>query len=91
MALESIFLPEILGRRFTTVFGNILNPLRVNVAHALSSASGELTLSADEMLHIQEVNKWLPLSKCMVRRMLKNEFPAEFLPYLREDGTVREG
>jgi hypothetical protein len=88
MALESIFLPEVLGKRFTAIFENILNPLRVKVAHALSSASGELTLSADEMLHIQEVNKWLPLSKCMVRRMLKNEFPSEFLSYLREDGSV---
>ena len=26
--------------------------------------------------------------KCIVRRLLKDDFPGEFLPYLREDGTV---
>jgi hypothetical protein len=88
MALSSIFPAEALGKKFGYVIDKILTPLRVDVAHALSSASGELTLSVDEILHTQNVNKWLPLTKCIVRRMLKDEFPAEFLSYLREDGSI---
>jgi hypothetical protein len=34
------------------------------------------------------VRKWLGLMKVIVRRMLKNEFPAEYLPFLKEDGTL---
>ena len=88
MSLSSIFLPESLGKKFTYVIDQILTPLRVDIAHALSEASGELTLSVDELLHTQKVNRWLPLLKCTVRRMLKGEFPTEFLSYLKEDGTI---
>jgi hypothetical protein len=88
MALSSIFRKEVRGKRFKQVIDSELYPLRNDVAHALSSGSGELKLSADEMLHTERVNKWLPLTKCIVRRMLKNEFPEEFLTYLREDGTI---
>jgi methylamine utilization protein MauJ len=88
MALTSIFLPEILGKSLQYVIDKKLYPLRVDVAHAISSQTGELTLSIDELLHTQNLNQWLPLTKCIVRRMLKNEFPTEFLPYLKEDGTI---
>lgn len=88
MALTSIFLAEILGKSLKHVIDKKLYPLRVDVAHAISSQNGELTLSVDELLHTQNINQWLPLTKCIVRRMLKNEFPAEFLPYLKEDGTI---
>lgn len=88
MALNSIFVPEVLGKKFGDVIDNILVPLRTDIAHSLSSGSGELRLSVDELLHTQKVNKWLPLTKCIVRRMLKDEFPKEFLSYVREDGTV---
>lgn len=88
MALESIFRPEAIGKKFGDVIDKILAPLRVNIAHALSLKSGELALSVDELLHTQQVNNWLPLTKCIVRRMLKDEFPTEFLAYLREDGTI---
>jgi Methylamine utilization protein MauJ/SEC-C motif len=88
MALDSIFKPEVRGKKFGDVVDNILRPLRVDIAHALSLKSGELTLSVDELLHTQKVNNWLPLTKCIVRRMLKDEFPTEFLSYLKEDGTI---
>ena len=88
MSLDSIFHREALGKRFNYVIEKALRPLRVDIAHALASTSGELTLSADELLHRERVNKWLPITKCIVRRMLKNEFPDEFLSYLREDGTI---
>ena len=88
IALDSIFRPEVLGKKFGDVIDKILARLRVNIAHALSLKSGELTLSVDELLHTQQVNNWLPLTKCIVRRMLKDEFPTEFLAYLKEDGTI---
>lgn len=88
MAVESAVPPEIRGRKFGHVINTILQPLRVDIAHALSSKSGELTMSVDELLHIEKINKWMLPAKCLARRMLKNEFPAEFLPYLREDGTI---
>ena len=88
MALASIFPNEVLGKSCKHVIDKVLYPLRVDIAHAISEQSGELTLNVDELLHTQNLHKWLPLTKCIVRRMLKNDFPADFLPYLREDGTV---
>ena len=91
MSLESIFQPEALGKQCAAVVAGVLRPLRDKIGHALGLLEGEeLTLSADELLHTEEVNRWLPLTKCIARRMLKNEFPSEFLPYLKEDGTVTE-
>jgi len=91
MSLESIFLPEARGKTCAAVVKVMLRPLRDQIGHALGLLEGEeLTLSADELLHTQEVNRWLPLTKCIVRRMLKNEFPQTFLPFLMEDGTVTE-
>jgi hypothetical protein len=88
MALEQLFVPAAVGRSFGHVLENSLRPLRDKVAHALSEPSGELTMSADELLHLREVNKWLPLTKCVVRRMIKDEFPTQFLRYLKDDGTI---
>jgi hypothetical protein len=42
----------------------------------------------DEALHLAKMSHWLPLLKCVVQRMLKNEFPDEYLPYLQEDGSI---
>ena len=88
MALTSIFPNEVLGKSCKHVIDKVLCPLRVDIAHAISEQSGELTLTVGELLHTQNLHKWLPLTKCIVRRMLKNDFPADFLPYLRQDGTV---
>jgi hypothetical protein len=88
MALSSLFPKEVEGKSFKYVIDKILYPMRVDVAHAITSQTGELTLSVDELLHAQSIHKWLPLTKCIVRRMLKNDFPADFLPYLQEDGTI---
>jgi hypothetical protein len=88
MALASLFPDEVTGKSFQYVIDKVLYPMRVDIAHAILSQSGELTLTVDELLHTQNLNKWLPLTKCIVRRMLKNDFPAEFLPYLQEDGTI---
>ncbi len=87
IALSSIFVQEARGKKFGAVIEHHLLPLRTRIAHAISQ-SGELLLSADEALDVSKV-EWLPLAKCMARRMLKNEFPSEFLPYLKEDGTIQ--
>jgi len=39
------------------------------------------------LLHTQQVSRWLSATKCIARRMLKNEFPSEFLSYVRDDGS----
>jgi hypothetical protein len=88
MALDSIFIPQARGRKINDLIDKELTDLRVDVAHALSEETGSISLSADEVLHIDRVNQWLPLLKCMVRRLLKDDFPAQFLSFLNEDGTV---
>ena len=77
MALEAIFQPEARGRRFGDLLKHKLCDLRDDIAHALTDKSGAVTLSVDEALHLERLNKWLPLMKCIVRRMLRNEFPDE--------------
>ncbi len=88
MSLQSAIPPDVRGRDVQEFVTGTLKHLRDNLAHALTEASGELTVSADELLDIQQVHLWLPITKCIVRRMLKNDFPAEFLRYLGEDGNV---
>jgi hypothetical protein len=91
MSLDSIFQAEARGKPCADVVTAVLRPLRDRIGHALGLLQGEeLELSADDLLHREEVNTWLPLTKCTVRRMLKNEFPTEFLAFLKEDGTVTE-
>jgi len=88
MALATAVPQEIRGKELMDAIEGTLSPLRVNIAHALLTPSGELTMSVDELLHINQVNRWVTFLKCAVRRLLKNEFPKEFLPYLKEDGTI---
>ena len=88
MALASLFPSEVAGKSFQYIIDKVLYPMRVDIAHAILSQSGELTLNVDELLHTRNLRKWLPLTKCIVRRMLKNDFPSDFLSYLKEDGTI---
>lgn len=88
MALGSVFIEEALGRKFGDLMKAELNDLRNDVAHALSDDTGTIGVSADTSLHVARVRKWLPLMKVIVRRMLKNEFPVQYLPFLNEDGTL---
>jgi len=86
-ALQFAIPSEVRGMEMQDVIGTHLKPLRDNIAHALTTNAGDLTLSSDELLHSQQVSHLLPLIKCVVRRMLKNDFAAAFLTYLRDDGT----
>jgi hypothetical protein len=88
MALASAFIDEARGRKFGDLMKRELDDLRNDVAHALSDATGTITMSVDATLHVARVRKWLPVMKVIVRRLLKNEFPQEYLPFLLEDGTL---
>jgi len=81
-AIESAVPSELRGQEMGCVIDSVLKPLRDQVAHALTTAKGDLTLSVDELLHARQVTLRLPMMKCIVRRMLKNDFPAEFLSHL---------
>lgn len=83
MEFGILFPSEMRGQKFTRVFQERLGPARKAIAHALSE-KGEIHLSADLLLHNRAVDLWLPLTKLMARRMLKNEFPQEFLVGLGE-------
>jgi hypothetical protein len=82
MALDLAVPADLRGMSAETVINEILNPLRVNAAHALFLDNGELGLSSDDLLHTRQITHRLAVTKCLVRRMLKNDFPSEFLNHL---------
>jgi len=85
--LENTFPPEILDKKVSHVAEKYLQPIRLRIAHAVLK-SGELVSAPDEPDEEREIIKWLPLTKNIARRMLKNEFPGDFLSSLAEDGTI---
>ena len=85
MHFQSVFRSEARGKDFLSVFNAYLKPIRDRIAHALAGG-GELGYSIDDASDLRTVFHWLPLAKCMVRRILKNEFP-EFMAGWREDGS----
>jgi hypothetical protein len=80
MALDSVFISEVIGRKITNLIhkGEELHEMRGKIAHAVLE-SGEPTFSIDAGLHIDEINKWLPLVKCIARYLLKEAFPESFI------------
>jgi len=87
MHFDSTCRPEARAMEFLNVVTAYLLPIRNRIAHSLVGP-GELASSIDNALDIQTVFHWLPLLKCIARRMLKNEFPSELMPGLREDGSL---
>jgi hypothetical protein len=85
LAIESAVPSELRSKEIGYVINDVLKPLRDQVAHALTTAKGDLTLSVDELLHAKQVTLRLPMIKCIVRRMLKNDFPSEFLSHLPDE------
>jgi hypothetical protein len=90
LTLSQMFPPESKGKRLMHLVVTELTNLRDQIAHSIMH-SGELSLSADDLVQIQRVNKWLPLTRSIARRMLKNDFPKQFLSYLKDDGTYLAG
>jgi hypothetical protein len=59
--------------------GQELHNLRNKIAHAVLD-SGEPVISIDNGLDMEEVEKWLPLTRFLVRLLLKDAFPDIFKP-----------
>jgi hypothetical protein len=66
MCIETAVPPSVRGQAVQDFVTCTLRPLRDNIAHALTEASGELTVSADELLDVDQVSQWLSLTKCIV-------------------------
>lgn len=81
--MDSAVPPEVRGKSFDEVIADLLNPLRVNIAHALFQDTGrELTVSYDDLLDTRKIAKLVPLVKCIVRRMMETDSRAEFLAHV---------
>jgi hypothetical protein len=79
IALTSVFIKEVLDRRLNNLIdkSNELHNLRNKIAHAVLD-SGEPVISIDNGLDIQEVEKWLPITRFLARFLLKDAFPEIF-------------
>jgi hypothetical protein len=84
---DQIFIPEAVGKKVNNVFDNQLRPIRDKIAHGILD-SGEFLL-LDKAEDRAMVSRWLPLLRCLARRVMKNDF-REYLEFLSEDGTVSE-
>jgi hypothetical protein len=75
MGLDSIFISEAVDRKISNLIDKSkeLHDIRNKISHAVLD-SGEPTFSIDEGLDIEEVNKWLPITKCLARYLLKEAF-----------------
>lgn len=77
MNFDSIFLREALGLEIDALINNKLKIMRNAIGHALLEP-GSLSLYTDDALHVNEIYRWLPLTKCITRYFLKTEFPSMF-------------
>jgi len=83
LTVDQLLPPDVRGRRFGQIIESQLTPLRNEVAHGILD-SGELGMSTDDMLKLERVNLWLPLTRTIVRRILKNSFREQFLNHLSD-------
>lgn len=79
VAHDSVFIAEAVGRKVGNLIDKDgeLHRLRNKIAHAVLD-SGEPTISIDNGLDVDEVEKWLPLARCLARYLLKDNFPDMF-------------
>ena len=83
--MGSLFPLEARGMEITDVADEFLKPRRDGIAHAFIGKAGSDGWEESLEYH-DDIEKWLPLSQMIVRRMLKDEFPTEFLVGLPDDG-----
>jgi len=83
--MGSLFPLEARGMEITDVTDQFLKPRRDGIAHAYFGKAGSDGWEESLEYH-DDIEKWLPLSQMIVRRMLKDEFPTEFLVGLPDDG-----
>lgn len=75
-ALALIFIPDVVDKRVRRLIdkGEHLHQLRNKIAHAVID-SGEPVISIDVGPDIEEVEKWLPITKFIARYLLLESFP----------------
>jgi SEC-C motif len=75
-ALSVVFIPDVVGKRIRHLIdkGEHLHKLRNKIAHAVVD-SGEPIISIDVGPDIEEVAKWLPITKLIARYLLLESFP----------------
>jgi len=71
--LSSIFRAEVLGKKAGAVLADYLRPVRHEVAHFFTE-SGDSALLYPNVLE-GKVARWLPLTRCLARLLMKNQFP----------------
>lgn len=74
---RSLLLPEIAGRKFNNIFDDFFRPIRIALAHVILD-EGELKHSPDNAKDQENVAMFLPALKCIVRSILRTEFPDQF-------------
>jgi hypothetical protein len=84
---DQIFIPAALGKKINNLFDNELRLIRDRIAHGILDDGDFLLLDSQEDREL--VSKWLPLLRCMARRVMKNDFK-DYLEYLNEDGSITE-
>ncbi|MDX2038052.1 MAG: SEC-C metal-binding domain-containing protein [Isosphaeraceae bacterium] len=83
--IGNFFPTETRGRKISMVMEKFLRPLRNKIAHSIFGESGK-DIWEESLVNNHEVWNLLPLAQMIVRRMLKDEFPDEFLVGLPDDG-----
>lgn len=66
---DQVFIAEALGRKINNILDTQLRPIRDRVAHGILD-SGEFLL-LDKVEDRETVLKWLPLMRCLARRVMK--------------------
>lgn len=87
MALDSVFIPEVRGRNVGDIRDKELRSLRNGVGHLFDESDKTLRLWIDDAEQVNRVHQWLPITTCIARLLLKNEFPYIYLSGLADDGT----
>jgi hypothetical protein len=91
MALDTVFKPDVIGRSVGDIRDKDLRPLRNDVGHMFDDSDKSHGLWVDDAEQVQRVHHWLPITVCIARLMMKNDFPREFLPGLDEHRRRRAG
>jgi len=84
---NQVFIPEAVGKKINNLVDNELRTMRGKVAHGILDDGEFLLLDKEEEREL--VSRWLPLMRCMARRVMKNDFSG-YLQYLGEDGSITE-
>ena len=72
-AWDDLVPAEVMGWKFNRVREKKLEPLRNRIAHMISEASGDLSLSPDSRENSREVTKWISLLRFIARVVVINE------------------